>query len=90
MRWAGLIVLLVCSSWFHPVHVSVTNLDLDPVRGKVELSVKIFADDSQDLIMNKYISIDYARGTVFSRPVDTVCTYMIFMLYQFRSDSLYS
>ena len=47
-------MLLVCSSWFHPVHVSVTNLDLDPVRGKVELSVKIFADDFQDLIMNKY------------------------------------
>jgi hypothetical protein len=54
MRWVGLIVLLVGSSWLHPVHVSVTNLDLDPVGGKVELSVKIFADDFQDLIMNKY------------------------------------
>jgi hypothetical protein len=53
-RWMGLIVLLVCSSWLHPVHVSVTNLDLDPVRGKVELSVKIFADDFQDLILHKY------------------------------------
>jgi hypothetical protein len=54
MRWVGLIVLLICSSWLHPVHVSITNLDLDPVRGKVELSVKIFADDFQDLILNKY------------------------------------
>ncbi len=54
MRWMGLIVWLACSSWFHPVHVSVTNLDLDPVRGKVELSVKIFADDFQDLILHKY------------------------------------
>jgi hypothetical protein len=54
MRWVGLIVLLTGSSWLHPVHVSVTNLDLDPVRGKVELSVKIFADDFQDLILQKY------------------------------------
>ena len=54
MRWMGLIVLLACSSWFHPVHVSVTNVDLDPVGGKVELSVKIFSDDFQDLILHKY------------------------------------
>lgn len=54
MRWVGLIVLLTGSAWLHPVHVSVTNLDLDPVRGKVELSVKIFADDFQDLILHKY------------------------------------
>ena len=54
MRWMGLVVLLTGSAWLHPVHVSVTNLDLDPVRGKVELSVKIFADDFQDLILHKY------------------------------------
>jgi hypothetical protein len=45
---------LTGSSWLHPVHVSVTNLDLDPVRGKVELSVKVFSDDFQDLILHKY------------------------------------
>ena len=50
----GLMVWLICSSWLHPVHVSVTNIDLDPVRGKVELTVKIFADDFQDLILHKY------------------------------------
>ena len=54
MRWVSLVVLLTGSAWLHPVHVSVTNLDLDPVRGKVELSVKIFADDFQDLILHKY------------------------------------
>jgi hypothetical protein len=47
-------MLLIGTSWLHPVHVSVTNLDLDPVRGQVELSVKIFADDFQDLILHKY------------------------------------
>jgi hypothetical protein len=54
MKYVGLMVLLICSAWLHPVHLSVTNIDLDPVRGKVELSVKIFADDFQDLIMQKY------------------------------------
>jgi hypothetical protein len=54
MRWVGLLVLLTGSAWLHPVHVSVTNLDLDPAGGKVELSVKIFADDFQDLILHKY------------------------------------
>jgi hypothetical protein len=54
MRWVGLALLLTGSAWLHPVHVSVTNLDLDPVEGKVELSIKIFADDFQDLILHKY------------------------------------
>jgi hypothetical protein len=54
IRWVGLLVLMTGSAWVHPVHVSVTNLDLDPVSGKVELSVKIFSDDFQDLILNKY------------------------------------
>jgi hypothetical protein len=54
IRLTGLTVWLLCSSWLHPIHVSVTNVDLDPGRGKVELSVKIFADDFQDLILQKY------------------------------------
>jgi hypothetical protein len=55
MIWiVGLASWLICTSWFHPVHVSVTNIDLDPGRGMVELSVKIFADDFQDLILHKY------------------------------------
>lgn len=53
-RLTVLAVWLLFSSWLHPIHVSVTNVDLDPGRGKVELSVKIFADDFQDLILQKY------------------------------------
>ena len=54
IRLTGLTVWLLCSSWLHPIHVSVSNVDLDPLGGKVELSVKIFADDFQDLILHKY------------------------------------
>jgi len=54
MRLAGIAVLLLFTSWYHPIHVSVTNIDLEPDEGKMELSVKIFADDFQDLILHKY------------------------------------
>ncbi len=54
MRGAGILLLLLCASWFHPIHVSVCNMDLDPGNGTVDLSVKIFADDFQDLILHKY------------------------------------
>ncbi len=54
MRIAGIALLLLFASWNHPIHVSVCNIDLDPDGGKMELSVKIFADDFQDLILHKY------------------------------------
>lgn len=53
-RLAGIVLLILCSSWYHPIHVSVTNVDLDPAAGTIDLSVKIFADDFQDLILQKY------------------------------------
>jgi hypothetical protein len=54
MRLAGIGLLMLCASWYHPIHVSVTNIDLDPGRGTVEFTVKIFADDFQDLILHRY------------------------------------
>ena len=45
MRLAGIVLLVLCASWYHPIHVSVTNVDLDPGEGTMDLSVKIFADD---------------------------------------------
>ena len=54
MRLTGMLLLLLCASWYHPIHVSVTNIDLDPDSGIMHLSIKIFADDFQDLILHKY------------------------------------
>ncbi len=54
MRIAGILCLLLLASWYHPVHVTITNIDLDPGIGTVDLSVKIFADDFQDLILHNY------------------------------------
>ena len=54
MRLAGFVLLILCASWYHPVHVSVTNIDMDPGTGTMKFSVKVFADDFQDLILHKY------------------------------------
>jgi hypothetical protein len=54
LRTAGLVLLMLLSSWLHPVHVSVTNMDIDPESGGISLAVKLFSDDLQDLIHRKY------------------------------------
>ena len=54
MRLVGIVLLILCTSWHHPIHVSVTNIDLYPGKGTIDLSVKIFSDDFQDLILHKY------------------------------------
>ena len=54
MRLAGVGLAFFLLSSFHPVHVSVTNIDLEPDEGRVELSIKVFSDDFQNLILNKY------------------------------------
>jgi hypothetical protein len=54
MRLAGLVFFILFSSWYHPVHVSVTNIDIDPETGQVGISIKLFSDDFEDLIFSKY------------------------------------
>jgi len=40
--------------WLHPVHVSLLNIDLYPETGRIEIVFKLFSDDFEHLIMNKY------------------------------------
>ena len=54
MRLVGIVALMLCTSWHHPIHVSVCNIDLDPGKGTISLAVKIFSDDFQDLILRNY------------------------------------
>jgi len=54
MRIAGLVFFILLSSRFHPVHVSVTNMDIDPEAGQLKVSIKLFSDDFEELIYRKY------------------------------------
>ena len=54
LRFVGLVMLLLLSSWFHPVHVSVTSMDIDPESGQINVAIKLFSDDLEELINRKY------------------------------------
>jgi hypothetical protein len=40
--------------WFHPVHVAILNVDLDPKTGKIEIAFKLYSDDIESVILNRY------------------------------------
>ena len=54
LNFAGLVMLILFSSWLHPVHVSVTSMDIDPETGQINVSIKLFSDDLEELISRKY------------------------------------
>ncbi|MDR1667327.1 MAG: hypothetical protein LBS03_06520 [Bacteroidales bacterium] len=43
-----------CSVLFHPVYVSVANMDIDASGEGIALSLKVFADDMETVLHNKY------------------------------------
>jgi len=43
-----------CGILFHPHHVTVTNMDIDAQKGSIALSVKIFTDDLETVLHNRY------------------------------------
>ena len=52
-----------CSSfWAHPMYVSMTNMDIDSQKGDIILSIRIFTDDLETILHNKY-NVDGWIGT---------------------------
>ena len=44
-----------CGSFLaHPVYVSMTNMDIDSQKGDIVLSIRIFTDDLETILHNKY------------------------------------
>jgi len=61
------ISIALLSSWymFHPVHVSVTNVDYVVDKNKIEFSTKIFKKDFKLLLYHLYeIQADFEKDTV--------------------------
>jgi hypothetical protein len=55
--------LHICGALFaHPMYLSVTNMDIDAQRGSIVLNVRIFADDLETILHNKY-NVDGWIGT---------------------------
>ena len=51
-----------CTFFAHPSYVSVTNMDIDRQRGNIELSIRMFTDDLETILHNKY-NVDGWIGT---------------------------
>ena len=52
-------MLLFLAIWtnciiMHPIYVSMTNMDIDAQKGDIELSIRIFTDDLETVLHNKY------------------------------------
>jgi hypothetical protein len=52
-------LLIVCISWlsalaFHPLHLTVTDIELNPKNGSLEISQRVFMDDLEDAMNERY------------------------------------
>ena len=57
------VLINFCSMFLaHPVYVSMTNVDFDAQKGDVVLSIRIFTDDLETILHNKY-DVDGWIGT---------------------------
>ncbi len=52
-NFAGIFLLLI-SSWLHPVHVSLLNVDLNTNSGDISVAFKFFSDDFETIIFQRY------------------------------------
>ena len=54
VRFLGLLFLLLNSGFYHPVHVSVSTIDLDVQTGEIAISIKLFSDDFETIVNHNY------------------------------------
>lgn len=73
----ALAVGMVLYSWLHPVHVSLLNVDLDPKTGKIEIAFRIFSDDFENVILNKYsVDLDISSKVEPGDKIDAIHKYI--------------
>ncbi len=54
VRFLGLLFLLLISGFYHPVHVSVSTIDMDIQTGEIAISIKLFSDDFETIVNHHY------------------------------------
>ena len=70
-------VWIILYSWLHPVHVSLLNIDLDPKTGKIEIAFKIYSDDFEQIILNKYdVDLDITDKVDPGDKIDAIHRYI--------------
>jgi len=73
---AGIFLLLI-SSWLHPVHVSLLNVDLDTGNGDISITFKFFSDDFENIIFQRYgTELDIVNQTDPGKKIEAVNNYL--------------
>jgi len=54
VRFLGILILLLLSGFYHPVHVSVSTIDMDVKTGVIAISIKLFSDDFETIVNHSY------------------------------------
>ncbi len=69
-------VILYCSISYHPVHVSVTNMEYDTDRNEIHYSIKVFKDDFQLLFVHlNQILIDFNNQEDIDKNIELIKGY---------------
>ena len=73
---AGILLLLI-SSWLHPVHVSLLNIDLNTSSGDISVTFKFFSDDFETIIYQRYgKQLDIVNQTDPGDQMQTINSYL--------------
>jgi hypothetical protein len=65
-------------SLFHPVHISFTNVDYNEAQDKFEILFKLFIDDFDEILKNKYgKNLNLTGGRWENNYVETINKYVL-------------
>jgi len=79
------VAFFLLSGLFHPVHISLSTIDIDPEKGDIAITIKLSADDFEYLVNQKYNTklklmeqVDPGQDINFiNRYIDSVLVLMI-------------
>ncbi|MBI9053342.1 MAG: hypothetical protein JEY96_05960 [Bacteroidales bacterium] len=71
------VLIIFLFLWFHPIHVSVTNVEYFPETSELELSTKIFKDDFQLLFVHlNELNIEFENEDSIHKYQDEIDSYI--------------
>jgi hypothetical protein len=81
MGYKSLILFLfvvICSAYCpHPVHVTVTNIDFSKENKAFEISIKVFSDDFESIILKmKNVELNLGKANEFGESDKYICEYV--------------
>jgi hypothetical protein len=70
-------VFLTLFSFLHPVHVSLLNIDIEPDTGNIQIVFKLFSDDFERIILQKYnVQLNITQKVDPGEQIETVNKYI--------------